>query len=524
MAKINRKARRFGLFSRSDRTVNYEGGVAFAMTPKMELYTRVATALVGEPKFYEPNAEGDRPMLQLIGAVSKEDPEFILKLAVHCRRDLHLRTVPVVLLVEACRYESKRFVRRYAPHIVQRPDELTEAIAYWKRLFGDIGDQAQKGMLSNPLKRGLADAFENFDAYQLAKYDRDGEVKLKDVLKIVHPKPKTPERSEIYRLLRERELPVPETWETYISVHGSTKENWQRILPKMGYMAKLRNLRNFLDKGVDLEPVLEHLTNRKAVRNSKQFPFRFFSAYRELENHPSPETPAVLEALETALEVSVENVPEFKGTTLLSADNSGSMQAPVSARSKVKRSEVADLLQAIANEICDKAITSVFAQSFKVVHTIKSAGILANTRRFLETNVGMATNAFLAIRYLNKERIHVDRILLFSDMQCYDTRDPGRYLGWPQGASLAEELKKYKASVNPEVYLYSLDLAGYGTAQFPKDEARVCMIAGWSERLLNFIPLYESLGTGGLEAIDKIRLEELDETMKRAREEEPFEE
>ena len=524
MAKINRKARRFGLFSRSDRTVNYEGGIAFTMTPKMELYTRVATALVGEPKFYEPSAEGDRALLQLIGTVAKGDPEFILKLAVHCRRDLHLRTIPVVLLVEACRHESKQFVRRYAPHIVQRPDELTEAIAYWKRLFGDIGDQAEKGMLSNPLKRGLAEAFENFDAYQLAKYDRDGEVKLKDVLKIVHPKPKTPERSEIYRLLRERELPIPETWETYISVHGSTKENWEHILPKMGYMAKLRNLRNFLDKGVDLEPVLEHLTNRKAVRNSKQFPYRFFSAYRELENLPSPETPTVLEALETALEISVENVPEFKGMTFISADNSGSMQAPVSARSKVKRAEIADVLQAIAKEICDKAITSVFAQGFKVVHTIKSAGILANTRRFQETDVGMATNAFLAIRYLTRERVDVDRILLFSDMQCYDTRDPGRYYGRPKGASLAEELKQYKANVNPDVYLYSVDLAGYGTAQFAGTEPRVCMIAGWSERLLNFIPIFESVGTGALEAIDKVRLEALDEARKGAREEEPVEE
>src|SRR3989442_7121236 len=141
MAKINRKARRFGLFSRSDRTVNYEGGVAFRMTPKMELYTRVATALVGEPKFYEPKAEGDQEMLRLVAEVAKVDPEFVLKLAVHCRRDLHLRTIPTVLLVEACRYGSKAFVRRYTPHIVQRPDELTEAIAYWKRLFGDIGDR-----------------------------------------------------------------------------------------------------------------------------------------------------------------------------------------------------------------------------------------------------------------------------------------------------------------------------------------------------------------------------------------------
>lgn len=524
MAKINRKARRFGLFSRSDRTTNYEGGVAFRMTPKMELYTRVATALVGEPKFYEPAAEGDQAMLRLIGDVAKEDPEFILKLAVHCRKDLHLRTIPTVLLVEACRYESKAFVRRYTPHIVQRPDELTEAIAYWKRLFGDIGDRSPKGMLSNPLKRGLAAAFENFDAYQLAKYDRDGDVKLKDVLRIVHPKPKTPERSEVYRLLRERELPIPETWETYISARGSRKENWEHVVPKMGYMAKLRNLRNFLDKDVDLEPVLEHLANPKAVATSKQFPFRYFSAYRELENHASPKTPEVLESLEAAMELSVENVPDLAGTTFITADNSGSMQAPVSARSKVKLAEVADILQAIAGHICERAITSVFAEGFKLVHTVKGDGILVNTRRFLETDVGMATNAFLAVRYLIRHKVDVDRILIFSDMQCYDTHDVVRLWGMPQGASLAEELKQYRAKVNPQVYLYSVDLAGYGTAQFPQDDPRVSMIAGWSERLLNYIPLRESAGTEALETIEKIRLEDLDSERKRLLEEEPFEE
>jgi hypothetical protein len=166
----------------------------------------------------------------------------------------------------------------------------------------------------------------------------------------------------------------------------------------------------------------------------------------------------------------------------------------------------------------------VFAEGFKVVHTVKGDGILANTRRFLETDVGMATNAYLAVRYLIRHKVDVDRILLFSDMQCYDTGDVGRHWGMPTGVSLAEELKEYKAKVNPEVYLYSVDLAGYGTAQFPKGESRVCAIAGWSERLLHFVPLYESVGTGALEAIEKIRLEDLDAERQSALKEEPFEE
>lgn len=510
MAKLNRKARRFGLFSRGSATVNHEGGLAFTMTPKMELYSRVATALIGEPKFYEPNAEGDKDILRLVATVAAEDPEFILKLAVHCRRDLYLRTVPVVLLVEACHFEaSKAFVRRYTPHIIQRPDELTETIAYWKRRHGDIGNQASKGMLSNPLKRGLADAFENFDAYQLAKYDRDGEVKLKDVLKIVHPKPKNAARSEVYRLLKERKLPVPDTWETVISGGGSTKENWEKVIPKMGYMAKLRNLRNFLDKGVDLDPVLAHLTNRNAVRQSKQLPFRYYSAYREIEGNASAHTPQVLEALATAMDLSVENVPELKGTTFITADHSGSMQSPLSARSKVSCQNVADVMLSLAAHISDRPITSIFGSDFKVVHALKSAGVLANVRHFAAQNAGHATNAYLTIQYLNKHRTVVDRILIFSDMQCYDASNRAVWPGIPRGQSLAEELARYRANVNPSVMLYSVDLRGYGTSQFPESDRRVCMLAGWSERVLQFIPLYESVGAGAVKAIEAMKLESL---------------
>jgi len=103
-------------------------------------------------------------------------------------------------------------------------------------------------------------------------------------------------------------------------------------------------------------------------------------------------------------------------------------------------------------------------------------------------------------------------------MQCYDSATQGAlrtaYYGATPGESLALELKRYKAAVNPEVYLYSVDLAGYGTSQFPQDEGRVCQVAGWSERLLNFIPLYESAGTDGVAAIEAVSLDALDAARK----------
>ena len=58
--------------------------------------------------------------------------------------------------------------------VIQRADELTEFVAiYWSE---------GKLPLSAQVKKGLAAAFRKFDAYALAKYNRENPVKLRDVL------------------------------------------------------------------------------------------------------------------------------------------------------------------------------------------------------------------------------------------------------------------------------------------------------------------------------------------------------
>ena len=84
-------------------------------------------------------------------------------------------------------------------------------------------------------------------------------------------------------------------------------------------------------------------------------------------------------------------------------------------------------------------------------------------------------------------------------MQCYDSF--GRYSVVGE-RSLVTEFKKYKRQVNPNIRLYSIDLAGYGTAQFPQDEPNVALIAGWSDKIFEFIKLFES---DKKQAVDIIR-------------------
>jgi len=502
------------IIRRSDLTVNYEGGLAFTATPKTELVLRILTFLVGEPKFYGDTVTEIEEIQQLIEDVACEDPEFILKLAAYARNEMYLRSAPIFLLVEAVQYDNvKPFVRKYVPQIVRRADELTETIAYFVAKHGEIGKNG-KASLPNCLKKGLADALHNFDEYQFAKYAReDKEVKLRDVIRLVHPVPFNQEESLLFKHIKERTLATPETWETEISGKGSTKEAWESIIPKMGYMAKLRNLRNFLKVGVDMTPVVKHLTNPTAVKNSKQFPFRFLSATKVLQGNESGnpfDRTKLIEALSVALELSVENIPKWKGRTFVSCDNSSSMRRTLSEKSSVQRIEVGAIMGALAQKISGCGVASVFGEGFAIVPVDPTGAITPNAFQIMNTNVGHSTYAYKALKYLIDKKIVVDRILIFSDEQCYNegyTTPYGRDEDFVNN-TLYAQLKLYKQKVNPNVYLYSFDLAGYGSLQFPENEPNVCLLGGFSDRIFEFIQKYEENTVTLVETITNYKIKE----------------
>src|SRR5690606_37015387 len=112
-------------------------------------------------------------------------------------------------------------------------------------------------------------------------------------------------------------------------------EAWEAIIPSMGYMALLRNLRNFEKAGVSaqvLRQVADRIADPEQVAKSRQFPYRFYSAYKATGSL------TFAPALEAALEASVANIPTFDGRTLVAIDTSGSMSNPASGRSTVQMS------------------------------------------------------------------------------------------------------------------------------------------------------------------------------------------
>jgi 60 kDa SS-A/Ro ribonucleoprotein len=485
----------------STKTTNYEGGLAFKLDPITELYTRVATCLVNEPKFYGETGDTEKRILELIDIVSRKDPEFILQLAKYARNKLYLRSIPIVLLGQAALKQStKPFVREYTSSIIKRADEPAEVISYIKSIIGDIGDQAEKTMLPNALRKGLNNALRNFNKYQFQKYNgANNDVSMQDVVRLVHPKPVNEEHRSLYRDIAKGTLGPADTWETYISKNGSNKETWEHIIPKMPIMAILRNLRNFLDHKCDLTVPLHKLRDEKTILNSKQFPFRFYSAYKAIEDNSNHDAGLLMAALEDAMDISIQNIPKTDGITAVFTDNSGSMTQKVSEKSEVTMRMVGAILGAIATKLTEKSISGVFGESFKNLNYSARSSILERAIKADNTDVGMATNAYLAFDYLLYNKIKVDRILLFSDMQCYDSTS-GPYFGTNSrstygfnaySSNIHEQWIKYKKEINPNCYLYSFDLAGYGTSQVPQGDPKVLLVGGWSENILKYIPYFE---------------------------------
>ncbi len=529
MTKFNRQTSvAADLANRPDATVNFEGGLAFELTPLTRLYTRVMSTFVAEKTFYQSAQDHDAGLLEDIKLVAAVDPEFVLRLAAYARQVMYMRSVSVVLLAEAAAIpQCKPFVRKWTPQILQRADELSEVIGYWVKRHGSIGDKGEAGGMHafpKSLSKGIADALYSFDEYQFAKYDRKKRaVTFRDMLRIVRPKPKTEKHSALFRYLVKGEL-NPEllpllaakhallrketfddeakelarkshaTWEVLTSKFGSRAEVWNAL--NLPYMAALRNLRNLLEKGAELDKVLAMIADPERVKYSKQLPFRFLSAFREVEKLQHPQVQQVLKAVSLALEASVVNLPRLPGVSFITMDNSASMNGTLSEKSSVTCKDVANLLGSIAHTMCDQAVTSVFGTYHKVVNVNPCDSIITNMRRFAKTDVEHATHAFEAVRHLRRTNTRVDRIILFSDMQCYIPLHRGRQ------TSLAVELERYRHQVNPRVVLYSVDLAGYGTAQFCESDQKVATLAGWSDKLLSFIPLFEE---DGVQAVTRIR-------------------
>ncbi|WP_017536568.1 TROVE domain-containing protein [Nocardiopsis alba] len=484
----------------------HEGAPGFARDTKGELFLLAVANMVGENTFYESAGERDDRFRNLVHQVAVTDPVWLTGMIGWLRNEANMRTASVVAALEGAkaRVDAKAHghSRQMVDAALRRADEPGEALAYWTSRYGR--------RLPKPVKRGIADAAARlYDERSMLKYDTATKgFRFSDVLNLVHASPAAdkPWQGTLFSYAHERRhnrgtSPDPDmlptlarntvfaervetdpslllapdelkaaglTWESALSLAGGRVDKarlWEALIPSMGYMALVRNLRNFDQAGVSdevAERVAARLSDPEQVARSRQLPMRFLSAYRA--------APSLRwgHALEKALKASLGNVPELGGRTLVLVDRSGSMQAPLSARSDLNRADAAAIFGSALAMRCEDTDLVEFGTGSAPVALERGDSLLRVIERFQWMG---GTNTARAVR--EHFRKH-DRVVIVTDEQAHHSR----------GGGPTEQ-------VPASVPVYTWNLAGYRYGHGPSGAGGRYTFGGLGDAAFRMIPLLE---------------------------------
>lgn len=372
----------------------HEGGVAKRISVEQQLRRSVLSCLLWEREFYE---EGESIADRIDALVAKSNPEEVAQLAVEARSQFHLRHVPLHLLCSLAKHH--RTTSLAVEKTIQRVDEIAELVAMWWK--------DGKRPLPCQMRKGLAAAFRKFSKYQFQKYaGRDGAVKLRDVMFLVHPRPRDAEQAAVFKAIADKTLTPADTWEVALSAGADKKATFERLIAEgdLGYLALLRNLRGMIEAGVDLSMIRCAIRARAGA--SRVLPFRYVAAARAC--------PVLEPDIDAALGAAISELPSLPGTTLVLVDVSGSMDATLSSKSDLTRLDAAAALASIVSA----QSLRVFTFSERLVEVPPRRGmagvdVVSRSQPHCGTHLGAAVTALNSMKH--------DRLIVITDEQSADS-------------------------------------------------------------------------------------------------------
>lgn len=535
MATMNKK--RSGVVEDRRKTVNHERRVVHDLTSLETLFSKVLGSFFGESTYYEKrSAEKDfKEVQKLITNIPEEDIEYALKIA-RIGREYNMIQFPLAVLT-ACfndeRFKGDNFedectgrnkLQTYSDYIIRRGKDITDVLAMQMNVFGF--DVTTKGRgknktnhrnrpLPSQMRKALKFKLETFNEYQLSKALGDRrEVSMADAVKLLHPNPANSRVSEDFftRIIEgkvvfggseENKQVQSELSKLNNKTSKTSKADVRKSIDTSTVMAIVKNLVALYNAGMfsDIETVnkiCQKLTDRKEVQKSRLLPFRFYSAYQQVKScGSSVGKRMILNALVEAMDYSIDNLPDIEGYSAILIDRSGSMRYPVSGASDVS----ADIVACILGAICFKkgiADLYVFGSFCKRVDDISSKSTLMDiTEKLLQTNVGGCTYIDLAFDTVYKSGAKYQNLIVLTDNDCYysgnGTFSLVSYNGYHNHADdMLNNL--IKSGVIKKVFLDNL--LGNNFTIVNTDDFRKNLITGFSERIVDMINVYSSLGRG----------------------------
>lgn len=549
MAKFNEKKT-----VKQPESVNFMGEKAFLLKPKEEFVSSIMTTFLSkEGSYYESSNEEVKRILSLL---DKIDPLFACKAAIYVRENGNMRSISHLLGAALANYISgQEYAKRFYNKLIVRPDDMSEIVSAYANLNGMGLNDVKK--IPNSMKKGFKEALEGLDAYRIDKYKmKTRSFSLVDLVRLFHPKA-TKKNAEAYKRLIEGKS-LANLYDSKILEKEMTKAGQKtkdmtekdKVEAKkeaittvinnvkgMPVMNLLRNLRNILLYAPDkVTEACEQLTIKDKIMNSRLLPFRFATAYSEIEklsyyteisstkssiqfedekssslcseNEFRRNKEMVLNAIEKALEISCLNIPKLEGNVAVLVDDSGSMRGDdggssrVSAFSKTSTSMIAHLFASMVMYRQDNVYLGLFGDKLINVPVKRNMRLLDYTKWTFEKGgeCGGATETGIYdfIRQVVKEKKKIDNVIVFSDCQIGSIHTKGYYGGYSEftewygnnssdrGKHFHELFKEFR-KINPNANFIVVDLRQSGSTSVFDKSQRILNIAGWSDKIFDVI-------------------------------------
>jgi hypothetical protein len=328
---------------------------------------------------------------------------------------------------------------------------------------------------------------------------------LVDLVRLTHPT-STPVLDELIRTGKVKVNDSEQTWEKLRSANKTWFEITSQI--RMPHMALLRNLRNIIeefdnDQGTEPRELDERMEELNAllisgVKNGKQFPFRYYSAYKAIRGLGSNKYAIqTIDALNRCLLESLDTIPELNGQVDCLTDNSGSARGTLTTEyGSVGVYEISNLSAILTAYRATKGGNVwVFGDRLEQYYVRKEESILTQLDKVnkLGERIGAGTETgvwlFWENALLNQDKL--DHVFIYSDMQAgygnlyashsnvYKLNNLGACVRG-QYIDVLHLVKLYRERIYAKVNVFSVQVAGYDNSIMPDILYRGAILSGWT--------------------------------------------
>ena len=494
---------------------NEAGGSAYAMPAKQMLAQYAATGCMNSTYYASAQSQLDT-VLDLCRTV---EPEFIARTALYCRSEGNMKDLPA-LLCAVLSVRSPGLMAEIFDRVIDSPKMLRNFVQIMRS--GAVG---RKSLGTLP-KRCVRQWLENRTDEAIFFGSVGNDPSLADIIRMVHPKPATASCEALYGYLLDREHDagmLPQTvlaFEDYKAGRTTTVPDvpfqmltsldldtraWKSIARNGSWQMTRMNLNTYARHGVLKDPemvklIADKLSNRKLIARSRVFPYQLLTAYT-MANESMPRE--ILDALESALDASMANVPVIPGKTFVFVDISGSMHSPATGYRKgstsvVRCLDVAALMAAAVLRKNPEAEVIPFHFHVEPVRLNPRDTVVTNAEKLARLPSG-GTNCSAPMAELNRRKAAVDTVIYVSDNESWIDTGPG---SWRNGTATMQEWAQVKAR-NPKARMVCIDIQPYGSTQAP-DRQDILNVGGFSDAVFKVISRFALSGSDAQHWVDVI--------------------